>query len=309
MYFKAAYIWFVGDPIESLPGDEPANIAGIRKEFALALIGSYNRDAMGLLRYLYKNKKWVEACMFANKFADRLVDEALRQRRDYSSSAPDVSQVQFDMQGPKTLLQSLFQQFEDKAELRNEILQFFMAAPQTVAGLLTCVCSLLSQHPNVWRRLREEALQYSTKSCDYESVRTLRLYPSATLALRTASADTTLPVGGGMDGKSPIYVPKGTEVKINVMALHRVPSVFGPRPETFYPERWDFIRPKVWEYIPFGRGPRACLGKEKALVEAQFALAKLARDFKEIRCSPEDNKGIGAMNGMPERCNVVLIRA
>jgi len=61
--------------------------------------------------------------------------------------------------------------------------------------------------------------------------------------------------------------------------------------------------------MPFGRGPRACLEKEKGLTETQFALAKLLRGFKEIRYAPGDEGREVSADGTPDRCNVVLIRA
>ena len=334
----------MGEPIESLSSDESVNVGTIRKAFTLGLVGSHKQDALGMLGCFYKDKRWVEACMAAHSFADRLVDKAIRQRQNCYSRDSKISQDHTKSQGRETLLQLLFRQFGDTADLRNEIKQFFMTAPLTVAGVLTCVCSLLAQYPDVWRQLREEALQRSQESYDYELVKSmpymrkvldesikslhvetthsglgwikltydfqaLRLFPSHSLLLRTASADTILPIGGGINGTSPIYVRKGTEIKVNILALHRVPSVFGPNPETFDPDRWDFISPKVWEYLPFGRGPRVCLGKDKAMAEVKYALTKLVRRFKEIRCAPGDDGGIGATNGRPEKCKVILVPA
>ena len=135
------------------------------------------------------------------------------------------------------------------------------------------------------------------------------MYPSSTLESRTALRDTVLPVGGGIDGNSPIHVGKGTEVKINILALHRSESVFGPNPNSFWPDRWDFIQPAIWEYIPFGRGPRSCLRKQKGVTETQYALARLIREFKEIRALSEDDGGLEATDGKPEQCRVFLVHA
>ena len=55
---------------------------------------------------------------------------------------------------------------------------------------------------------------------------------------KTALRDTVLPVGGGPDGKSPVFVPKGANVSYNFHALHRRRSVYGDDAEDFNPDRW-----------------------------------------------------------------------
>ena len=73
---------------------------------------------------------------------------------------------------------------------------------------------------------------------------------------RVSLTDTTLPVGGGPDGKSPIYVPKGTMFDTSYYVLHRLHSIWGPSAEIFDPDRWDTFKPGAWEFLPFGAGPR-----------------------------------------------------
>jgi cytochrome P450 len=97
----------------------------------------------------------------------------------------------------------------------------------------------------------------------------LRLCPAVPINLRTALRDTVLPVGGGPDGKSPVFVPQGTTVTFCPYALHRRPDLYGTDAALFRPERWDESIPLLFEtitakraYIPFGAGPRTCLGSE-----------------------------------------------
>ena len=67
--------------------------------------------------------------------------------------------------------------------------------------------------------------------------------------------DTTLPVGGGADGKSPIFVKKGQQVNYQVYVMHRRKDIYGPDADEFKPERWETLRPS-WQYLPFNGGPR-----------------------------------------------------
>lgn len=57
--------------------------------------------------------------------------------------------------------------------------------------------------------------------------------------MRTAVEDTVLPVGGGLDGSSPIFVSKGQLVIYNVFAMHRSKEIYGADAEIFRPERWE----------------------------------------------------------------------
>ncbi|KAK6949033.1 hypothetical protein Daesc_009105 [Daldinia eschscholtzii] len=101
----------------------------------------------------------------------------------------------------------------------------------------------------------------------------VRLYPVFPLMGRVALCDTTLPVGGGPDQDAPFFVPKGTLVHSNYFALHRDPNLLGDDVEAFKPERWDNIDPGQWGFMGFGGGSRACLGRQKSLIEAAFAAA------------------------------------
>lgn len=89
----------------------------------------------------------------------------------------------------------------------------------------------------------------------------LRLWPVVPNNARAAIRDTVLPLGGGPDGKSPVFVKKGTTLAYSVYAMHRRQDIYGPDAAEFRPERWETIRPG-WEYLPFNGGPRICLGRK-----------------------------------------------
>jgi cytochrome P450 len=91
----------------------------------------------------------------------------------------------------------------------------------------------------------------------------LRLYPSVPVNSRAALKMTTLPTGGGRDGKSPILVRRGEGVGYCVYAMHRRKDIYGPDAEEFRPERWEAPNMKDlgYAYLPFNGGPRICLGR------------------------------------------------
>lgn len=88
-------------------------------------------------------------------------------------------------------------------------------------------------------------------------------------------------MGGGPDGKSPVFVPKGRVVAYSVYSMHRRTDIYGPDAEEFKPERWENLRPG-WGYLPFNGGPRICVGQQFALTEAGYTIVRLMQTFDSI---------------------------
>jgi cytochrome P450 len=109
----------------------------------------------------------------------------------------------------------------------------------------------------------------------------LRLHPVVPGNSRTTYKDSVLPVGGGPDGKSPAFVPKGTIVMYSPYSMHRREDFYGEDANEFRPERWESLRPG-WEYLPFNGGPRICLGQQYALTEAGYVTVRLLQEFKGL---------------------------
>ena len=150
-------------------------------------------------------------------------------------------------------------------------MNFLLAGRDTTASLLSFLFLMFAHHPDVFNKLRNLVLEdfgtyehpknisFSTlKSCSYLQWclnETLRLFPTVPLNSRRSIVDTTLPRGGGPDGKSPVFVPKGTEVNYSVYAMHRNKAIWGPNADKFDPERWNGYK-SGFEYLPFNGGPR-----------------------------------------------------
>jgi cytochrome P450 len=98
-----------------------------------------------------------------------------------------------------------------------------------------------------------------------------------------ALRDTVLPLGGGKDGLSPVFVPKGTQVVYNLYAMHRRTDFYGLDAEEFRPERWgdNTLRPG-WGYLPFNGGPRICIGQRYALTEVSYVLVRMVQAFRVL---------------------------
>jgi cytochrome P450 len=179
-------------------------------------------------------------------------------------------------------------------QLRDEVVTLFAAGHETTSNVMTWLWYLLSQHPEVETKLYEELDQVlagrAPTLADLQSLpyalmvikETMRLYPPAwILNGRTAVED--IEIGGYL-------IPKGSRVFISPYAMHRLPQYF-PDPEQFDPERWlperEAALPK-YAYIPFGGGPRVCIGNSFALMEAHLLLATIAQQYR-LSLAPGQN--------------------
>ncbi|CAJ2503488.1 Uu.00g108820.m01.CDS01 [Anthostomella pinea] len=146
----------------------------------------------------------------------------------------------------------------------------------------------------VFIRIRSEVLQQGDNILKFDAFQgntilenilfeALRLYPIFPLMGRVALCDTTLPTGSGPNHDAPVFIPKGTD-----------PHVFGEDVEAFRPERRDNIQPGQWDFMGFGGGNRACLGRQKSLVEASYLLARTAMRFEKLE-SRDDRDWRGEM--------------
>jgi cytochrome P450 len=170
-------------------------------------------------------------------------------------------------------------------QLRVEVVTFLLAGQETTALALTWTWYLLSQHLHAQRRLEDEIdsvldghppgyrdlahLHYTRMVID----EAMRLYPPAWGFSRQALADDT--VGG-------YRLPRGWLAFVIPYVLHRHPALW-EEPETFDPERFSAERsaerPK-FAYLPFGAGPRQCIGNQFALIEAHLIVATLAQRYR-----------------------------
>jgi cytochrome P450 len=145
-------------------------------------------------------------------------------------------------------------------ELRDEVLTLLTAGHETTAVALTWAIWLLAQHPEEQEKLGDDAAVERVVS------EAMRLYPPAWVFERVAIENDVV---GGFD------VPAGTTLIMAPYVLHRSPK-YWDEPEAFRPDRWK-TPPREGVYLPFGDGPRVCIGKSFALIEAKILLGILAR--------------------------------
>ena len=254
------------------------------------------------LYWLIYDKTFKDNCDRCHAFIDHYVQLALSRNKAAPPSSPYKEQKY-------VFLDALIETTRDPVELRSHMISILLAGRDTTASLLAYVFKVLTQHPDVYAKLRTIILEdfgtYSNprdlsfsklKSCSYLQwilSETLRLYPVVPVDGRRALRDTTLPIGGGPDGKGPLYVRKGEQVDYSVYVMHRRKDLWGEDANEFRPERWNG-RKGGWEYLPFNGGPRICIGQQFALTEAGYVVARLAQRFEKI-------EGVGNTWEAPEK--------
>src|SRR6202012_3006690 len=207
-------------------------------------------------------KEYYEACKVCHAYIDRIV---------YKGLGHDKKRLEPSSREKYVFLDALVAETRDPVEIRDQLLSILVAGRDTTASLLCFLFLVLSQNEQVFKKLRQIIVNEfgtyeaprnitfsSLKACTYLQwclQETLRLYPTVPLNSRRSVVDTTLPRGGGPDGLSPVFVPRGTEVNDSVYATHRDKVLWGDDANDFRPERWDGRKPG-FEYLPFNGGPR-----------------------------------------------------
>jgi cytochrome P450 len=170
----------------------------------------------------------------------------------------------------------------DDGQLVDNLLTFYLAGHETTAKALTWTLYLLSHSPQWSAKLEEEIDRVAggdaIRAEHIESLvltqqvikEAMRLYPPVPIMTRQAVAETSL---------AGHTLPAGTSVMMSIYALQRHAKRW-PRPHEFDPTRFspeNEAKIPRYQYMPFGAGPRICIGMAFAMMEATAILATLVR--------------------------------
>ncbi|WP_370942363.1 cytochrome P450 [Amycolatopsis sp. cg5] len=167
-------------------------------------------------------------------------------------------------------------------QVHDELVSMFLAAVESSSTVLSWTLDQLSHHPEVQRRAAEEVdrvlkgrtpawedverLPYIT-SVIHES---MRMNPPTWLLTRVTARDTTL---GGYP------LPAGTTLAYSAYQLGRDPKSF-PDPDRFTPDRWAGEAPPRGAFVPWGGGPRLCIGNTFSIAETVIVLAQIMQAWR-----------------------------
>lgn len=283
----------INDP----PTDDFDGRSNFAESFNTAQTYLGTRAYLQMFYWLVNGKAFHQSCKQVHQFTSYYVQKGLEMSPEDLEKKSENGYV---------FLYELVKQTRDPKILQDQLLNILLAGRDTTAGLLSFTFFELARHPDIFEKLKKEVRDTfgagddarvseitfeSLKKCEYLKWvlnEALRMYPSVPVNFRTATKRTTLPRGGGPDGKSPIYVPKGTTVAYSVYATHRMEEYFGKDADEFKPERWAENRKLGWSYVPFNGGPRICLGQQFALTETSYIVTRLLQMFDNLE--PRDDR-------------------
>ncbi|MEZ4318803.1 MAG: cytochrome P450 [Myxococcota bacterium] len=161
----------------------------------------------------------------------------------------------------------------DDRQLRDEAVTMFAAGHETTATALTYALLLLASHPEEQRRLAQ-----SPERAEAVLKEAMRLLPPVWAVGRETQAAIRL---GEHD------VPAGTQILVAQCVLNRNPTWF-PDPDAFRPDRWLDGGPDLprFAYLPFGGGPRVCIGNHFAMMEGTLLLSAIVSAFDTVALGP-----------------------
>jgi cytochrome P450 len=278
---------------------EPVNLAQGMSELALDVVlhSIFSEDLGRLVTdlnespFMMVTRESKRDPRFAYEFRQlgTVVQQIIRQRRAHGQRHFDFTQMLMEFKDPDT------QAGMTERELLDEILTLVVAGHETTASTLNWTWWLVSQHPEVERRLQEEQdrvgpLGAGATYADLERLpytltvlqEALRLYPPAWILTRRAIGPDKL---GGYD------VPPGTDVFLSPFVIHRHPA-FWDNADRFDPGRFEPGRGEArhkFAYLPFGAGPRHCIGENFSIFEMMLHLNGAARRF---RLRPTDTEPV-----------------
>jgi cytochrome P450 len=174
----------------------------------------------------------------------------------------------------------------DDAEVRDQVLIFLLAGHETTATALTFALHLLGRHPDVQQRVRVEAEQVLGADDQGPTVERIAALAYTTQVIKEAmrlyppayGMGRQTPEGDTIDG---YHLPPGADVLVSPWVTHRHSRIW-QAPQRFNPDRFTPAQEKQrhrYAYLPFGGGPRACIGQYFSMLEATLATASIVRAF------------------------------
>lgn len=167
-------------------------------------------------------------------------------------------------------------------KLTGHITLLFGAAHLTTAHTFSWTLFLLAQHPQIMSELFEELDHHvadlvptqaeipTLPVLDRVLKESMRLLPASGYSQRVVDVPTQL---------GPFHLSRGASVIFSQFITHHRPDLYR-NPNQFLPERWKTISPSPYEYLPFGAGPRMCIGAPLAIMELKTALVMILKRYR-----------------------------
>uniref|UniRef100_A0A6M2E1U2 Putative cytochrome n=1 Tax=Xenopsylla cheopis TaxID=163159 RepID=A0A6M2E1U2_XENCH len=228
-----------------------------------------------------------------SEFFLRTVKDTIHYREENNVSRKDFMQLLMqlkdnDTSGDKTKMTLTTNEIAAQAFI------FFLGGFETSSSAMSFCLYELALHPEIQKRARDEIKQVINKhggEITYDALtemeyldmtisETLRKYPTLPVLNRECAKDYKLP------GTNTV-IPRGTPIFIPVGGLHHDPQYY-PEPDKFDPERFteeNKAKRHHFAYLPFGEGPRICIGMRFGMMQTRLGLITLIKDYEIKPCA------------------------
>ncbi|PHH67543.1 hypothetical protein CDD82_1375 [Ophiocordyceps australis] len=297
------WLFLATDTIGELTFGESFRMLELGKASLAILVNGYALDLqnigkMGAVRYMFPTMMRLASMIPLPIPLLRSVHESTLRLRTYAFTSL-ARHGKLMAKDPSCVRQTLFSKFFLAAsesrlspnEMRDEALTYIVAGSDTTANTLTYLIWAVCRHPDVQQRL---VAQLNTLPADWQEQDLRRLpFVNAVVdeALRLYSAvPTGLPrvvpdEGAVLAGR---FFKPGTVVSAQAYTTHRDPDVY-PNPNDFDPSRWEAPSKLMQEtFMPFGRGPRICIGLHLAQIELRLATARFFLAYPNAKMSQRE---------------------
>jgi len=221
-------------------------------------------------------KKRMEAYQALHDSAMDVINDRLNKKTASKDGNPDVLDRMLNTVDKET------NEKMDMKLIRNHLILFLLVGHDSTSSLLTSLVYMLTQHPEVENKIREEVeavigdsvpTMENIKKLEYTMAvikETLRLFPPAVALAKNCLKDTTL---------GPWEIEEGARMVVVVKEVHRNKEYWGENADDFDPSRFLPDSPNVqmhdYAWLPFSSGPRGCIGMQFSLIEARIILARM----------------------------------
>lgn len=249
---QALFAMLTIDTISDFMFGQPTDILGSAPErevkfgawFDASLVKIAMRSRLGWITQLFPDRELDEYSRFIRSY----VDDFLKKKKYDDARSNETKENR-----KYVFLDELLKSGEPDEVVRNQLLSIFLAGRDTTTSALTYLFYELSRRPDVFSKIKAEIEELGVKDPTWEQLKnmkylnwsikeSLRLNPPVPSNARETIRDTILPTGGGPDGKSPMFVSKGSIVRYSVWTMHRRKDIYGEDADQFRPERWESLK-------------------------------------------------------------------
>ncbi|XP_076763525.1 putative cytochrome P450 6a14 [Xylocopa sonorina] len=223
-------------------------------------------------------------------FYTKIIVDTLAYRKENNIVRPDFVNMLLELKKNADKVETI--ELTDTL-LTAQAFVFFVAGFETSATTMTHVLYELALNDNIQKKLRQEIKEHFEKNngeLKYDDIKnmtyldlvfreTLRKYPPGPILIRKSVADYTFK-------NTKVTIPKKSFVWVPLYALHHDPAIY-PNPDAFIPERFtdDAVAARhPMHYLPFGDGPRNCIGARFAIYQSKIGLITILRNYRVEVC-------------------------